>query len=94
MTAPEPDQPACSHVDTIRQVTPSAQGCEDCLRLGETWVHLRLCMNCGHVGCCDSSTNRHATAHHRESGHPIVESLESGGTWMWCYVDELLLEPA
>ncbi len=93
MTAPGPEQPACSHVDTIRQVTPSAQGCEDCLRLGDTWVHLRLCMNCGHVGCCDSSKNRHASAHHRESGHPIVESLEMGENWMWCYVDELLLEP-
>lgn len=90
VTAPS----TCSHLDRIREVTPSAAGCEDCLRIGGTWVHLRLCRTCGHVGCCDSSPNRHASAHVRETDHPIVRSLEPGETWSWCYVDELLLEPA
>ena len=84
----------CSHLDQIRDVTPSTDGCEDCLRIGSWWVHLRLCLTCGHVGCCDSSPNRHASAHARETGHPIVRSLEPGEDWAWCYVDEVVLEPA
>lgn len=79
----------CSHLDQIRDVSPSADGCEDCLRIGSDWVHLRLCLTCGHVGCCDSSPNRHATAHFRASGHPLVRSLEPGEDWMWCYIDEV-----
>jgi uncharacterized UBP type Zn finger protein len=83
----------CSHLDQIT-VTPPAQvaGCEECLRTGDTWVHLRLCLSCGHVGCCDSSPNRHASAHVRESGHPIVRSAQPGETWCWCYVDEVAFE--
>jgi CPA2 family monovalent cation:H+ antiporter-2 len=81
----------CTHLGAIRPVRPSARGCEDCLRIGDTWVHLRLCMSCGHVGCCDSSKNKHATAHHRATTHPIVKSLESGEDWGWCYVDEVEL---
>jgi uncharacterized UBP type Zn finger protein len=84
----------CTHLDQIRDVTPSADGCEDCLRIGSWWVHLRLCLTCGHVGCCDSSPNRHASAHAKETGHPIVRSLEPGEDWAWCYVDEVVLEPA
>jgi Zn-finger in ubiquitin-hydrolases and other protein len=84
----------CSHLDQIHDVTPSADGCEDCLRIGSGWVHLRLCLSCGHSGCCDSSPNRHATAHSRASGHPLVRSLEPGEDWMWCYVDEVGLLPA
>jgi uncharacterized UBP type Zn finger protein len=84
----------CTHLDQIRDVTPSAEGCEDCLRIGSSWVHLRLCLTCGHVGCCDSSPNRHATAHARDTGHPIVRSLEPGEEWAWCYVDQVVLEPA
>src|SRR5687767_9231373 len=75
--------------------TPSSDGCEDCLRLGPDarWVHLRLCMTCGHVGCCDSSPNRHATAHWREQpDHPLVRSFEPGEDWWWCFVDELGFE--
>ncbi|TDQ46890.1 UBP-type zinc finger domain-containing protein [Actinorugispora endophytica] len=79
----------CTHVDQIRDVTPSAQGCEDCLRTGDTWVHLRMCLTCGHVGCCDSSRNRHATRHFREHGHPLVTSREPGESWVWCYADEI-----
>src|SRR5256884_1365389 len=84
----EEDMPVCTHLDQIRKVTPSADGCEDCLKIGATWVHLRLCLTCGHVGCCDSSPNRHATKHFRKIGHPIVQSFEPGEDWRWCYIDE------
>ncbi|MEA2621930.1 MAG: hypothetical protein QOH61_840 [Chloroflexota bacterium] len=77
----------------IRDVTPSAPGCEECLRIGSWWVHLRLCMTCGHVGCCDSSPNRHASKHAAATSHPIVRSLEPGEDWLWCYVDEVFLTP-
>ena len=80
---------ACKHLGQIRDVTPSADGCEDCLQIGATWVHLRLCLECGHVGCCDSSPNRHATKHFHKARHPIVRSFEPGETWRWCYVDEI-----
>lgn len=79
----------CSHLDQIHPVLPSAAGCEECLQMGDTWLHLRICMTCGHVGCCDSSKNKHATAHHRHTAHPIVRSLEPGEDWGWCYVDEV-----
>jgi hypothetical protein len=81
----------CTHRDQIKDVTPSAEGCEDCLRDGGTWVHLRLCLGCGHVGCCDSSPGRHASQHAAESGHPIVQSFQPGETWRWCYVDEAMV---
>ena len=87
---PEIDEaPPCSHLDQIRDVTPSSEGCEDCLRIGSWWVHLRLCMICGHVACCDSSPNQHASKHAATTGHPIVRSLEPGEDWMWCYIDEV-----
>jgi uncharacterized UBP type Zn finger protein len=82
----------CTHLDTIADVTPSAAGCEDCLRTGGHWVHLRMCLACGHVGCCDQSPGRHATAHFQASDHPIVRSFEPDEDWAWCYVDDLLLE--
>jgi len=78
----------CTHLDTIQGVTPSAPGCEDCLKIGGEWVHLRLCLTCGHVGCCDSSPNRHASAHAAQTDHPIVQSFQPGEDWRWCYVDE------
>lgn len=80
---------ACTHLDTIQDVTPAAEGCEDCIPLGARWVHLRVCMACGHVGCCDSSPNRHATAHFRSSDHALVQSYEPGEDWWWCYVDQV-----
>ena len=86
-----PSSGTCAHVAQIRAVRPSAQGCEDCLRTGDAWVHLRLCMACGHVGCCDSSPNRHATKHFHKTTHPIVRSLEPGEDWGWCYEDEVML---
>ena len=85
---------ACQHLDQIRPVQPSADGCEDCLRIGGSWVHLRMCLSCGHVGCCDQSPNRHATAHWGQAAHPVVRSAEPGEDWLWCYPDELFMEPA
>jgi CPA2 family monovalent cation:H+ antiporter-2 len=78
----------CGHLDQIRKVFPSASGCEECLRTGDEWVHLRLCLRCGHVGCCDTSKNKHATGHFHATGHPIMMSLESFDDWAWCFVDE------
>ena len=82
---------SCSHLATITttELPVPILGCEECLRLGSWWVHLRMCTSCGRIGCCDDSPNRHATAHHRESGHPIVRSAEPGEDWFWCYVDEV-----
>lgn len=80
----------CAHVDDVAGApTPSSNGCEDCERIGGSWVHLRLCMTCGHVGCCDRSPNRHATAHFHATGHPLIRSFEPGEDWWWCYVDEI-----
>jgi uncharacterized UBP type Zn finger protein len=79
----------CTHLNTVEAVTPSAPGCEECLAMGDTWVHLRLCRSCGHVGCCDDSKNRHAHAHFRQSGHPIITSFEPGEDWSWCFIDEI-----
>jgi len=89
----EEDEPTvlCSHLDQVAEVAASSPGCEECLRLGEHWVHLRLCLSCGHVGCCDSSKHRHATAHFWATSHPIVRSLEPGEDWRWCYVDEVVV---
>lgn len=82
----------CEHVKQIVEVTPSADGCEDCLKVGGWWVHLRLCKSCGHVGCCDNSPNRHATKHYRATDHPIVKSFEPGEDWGYCYPDERFYE--
>lgn len=82
----------CEHFELARSVVPSAEGCEDCLRTGDPWVHLRLCLVCGHVGCCDSSKNRHATRHFQATGHPIIRSFQPGEGWGWCFVDERYVE--
>jgi uncharacterized UBP type Zn finger protein len=80
---------ACEHLAEIRDVAPRTPGgCEECLAAGDWWVHLRLCLTCGHVGCCDSSPNRHAIRHHQATMHPIIGSFERGETWRWCYVDQ------
>jgi uncharacterized UBP type Zn finger protein len=82
---------ACSHLDEIqvRTLPESIAGCEECLAIGSTWVHLRMCMTCGKIGCCDSSPNRHASGHARDTAHPIARSAERGEDWSWCYVDEV-----
>ncbi len=83
---------SCEHLSEIRDVTPSADGCEDCLKIGGNWVHLRMCMSCGHVGCCDSSPNKHATKHFNDTTHPIIRSFEQGENWGYCYPDEQFFE--
>ena len=84
---------ACTHLDTveIKELPPSVDGCEECLRMGSPWCHLRMCLECGHVGCCDSSPNKHASAHAQAQGHPIIRSIQPGEDWSWCYVDELAM---
>jgi len=84
-------QQRCGHMSQINDVEPSTQGCEDCLKTGDTWMHLRQCLICGYVGCCDQSPNRHATAHFHATEHAIIRSLEPGEDWRWCYVDEMLV---
>jgi hypothetical protein len=82
----------CTHLSSVKSPQPKTDGCEECLALGDDWVHLRLCRTCGHVGCCDDSKNRHATKHYHATRHPIISSLEPGEHWSWCFVDELVLE--
>ena len=85
----------CSHLDQIQAVTPNTPGgCEECLSMDSSWVHLRLCLSCGHVGCCDSSPGKHATRHFRTSRHPLIRSYEPGEDWAFCYLDDVILEPA
>jgi uncharacterized UBP type Zn finger protein len=83
----------CSHLDhvLITRLPEAVEGCEDCLRTGGAWLHLRICLECGHVGCCDDSPGRHATAHYRSAGHPIIRSLEPGEIWSWCFIDEVAM---
>ena len=83
--------PECTHIDQVQYVDPPAEiaGCEECLKTGDRWVHLRACRTCGKVGCCDSSPNRHATAHNHETGHPIVSSAQPDEEWSYCYVDDV-----
>ena len=82
---------SCSHLGQIQHVTPHTQGCEECLHTGDEWVHLRVCMVCGHVGCCDSSKNKHATQHFHATGHAVIKSQEPGEDWGWCYVDQVMI---
>jgi uncharacterized UBP type Zn finger protein len=81
----------CDHTDQVKlhELPASAEGCEDCLRTGSQWVHLRICLTCGHVGCCDDSPMRHATAHAQSAAHPIIRSIEPGEEWCWCFIDEV-----
>jgi uncharacterized UBP type Zn finger protein len=79
----------CAHLDQVSDVEPATNGCEECTKIGARWVHLRLCMTCGHVGCCDDSRNRHASAHFQSTGHPIIQSFEPGEDWWFCYVDDI-----
>ena len=87
-------QHACKHAEETHDVTPSGNGCVECLASGSRWVHLRLCMDCGHVGCCDSSPNKHATAYFHAEDHPLVQSYEPGEDWWWCYADDVAFRVA
>ena len=80
----------CTHLDSIAVTElPEVLECEECVKIGSGWVHLRMCLSCGKVGCCDNSPNRHATAHFHEVGHPLIRSAEPNEDWMWCYADEI-----
>jgi len=82
----------CTHLDTIRDVVPSSNGCDECLKMGDVWVHLRMCEECGNVACCDSSKNKHATKHFHATKHPIITSREPGESWLFCYIDQIAWE--
>jgi CPA2 family monovalent cation:H+ antiporter-2 len=93
MTTSENTAPVCGHLDQIRAVSPdSSDSCPECVALGDGWVHLRECQTCGHVGCCDSSEHRHASAHHAATGHPVIRSYEPGEGWWWCYADQVTFD--
>jgi hypothetical protein len=83
---------ACGHIAQAKSVSYSKRVCPECVALGDSWVHLRICMICGHVGCCDNSKNKHATAHFKTTHHPIIKSIEPGEDWAWCYLDETYLD--
>ena len=83
---------SCEHLRTASDLAPERYECEDCVKTGDTWVHLRICLSCGHVGCCDSSRNKHATAHFRATRHAMVRSIEPGEDWGWCYADNLFYD--
>lgn len=83
---------ACTHIEMIGDVEPTSPGCKECLETGDEWLHLRLCLTCGHVGCCDQSRNRHASRHWHSAHHPIIQSLEPGEDWVWCFEDEVYME--
>jgi len=87
------DADLCGHLRTAKDHTPNTpRGCEECLASGDDWVHLRLCLTCGHVGCCDDSRNRHAAGHHRATKHPVIRSFEKGERWRYCYPDDHFIE--
>jgi uncharacterized UBP type Zn finger protein len=81
---------ACTHLVSVKITEPGAHVCAQCVKLGDSWVHLRLCLECGNVGCCDASKNKHATKHFGKTRHPLIRSIEPGESWVWCYVDELV----
>jgi uncharacterized UBP type Zn finger protein len=83
----------CVHISGVsQQIRGNTKGCEECEKMGSSWVHLRLCLTCGHVGCCDSSINKHGTKHFQKTNHPVMRSYEPGESWKWCYVDEMYLK--
>jgi uncharacterized UBP type Zn finger protein len=79
----------CSHLEQIKVRETTTRVCEECVKMGDQWVHLRMCLICGHVGCCDSSKNKHATKHFHHTKHPLIRSIEPGETWVWCYIDKI-----
>lgn len=79
----------CSHLDSIKLTEVSRHVCDECVKTNSRWLHLRMCLECGHMGCCDASPNQHATKHFHATKHPLIRSAERGESWIWCYVDEL-----
>jgi uncharacterized UBP type Zn finger protein len=90
--SPSNSEVSCAHLDSIEPVDPTSTVCNQCVEMGDRWVHLRACLSCGQVGCCDNSKNKHATRHFRDVGHPLAQSIEPGESWVWCYVDKVLME--
>lgn len=88
-----PNRRNCPHRDLVEPVPPASTVCNQCVAMGDRWVHLRACLTCGQVGCCDQSKNKHATKHYHEAGHPLIQSIEPGEDWIYCYVDEMMMEP-
>ncbi len=84
----------CTHQNQIRVTSTESRVCEDCVKTGDSWVHLRMCLTCGHVGCCDSSKNKHATKHFHTTEHALMRSIEPGENWVWCYVDNMMVAPS
>lgn len=83
----------CDHIQTSsEEMQGNTEGCEECEKIGSTWVHLRLCLGCGHVGCCDSSVNKHATKHFKQTQHPVIKSYQPGENWKWCYLDSVFVQ--
>ncbi len=83
----------CIHLRDAKDILPNTpEGCEECLKMGDTWFHLRLCLTCGHVGCCDQSKNKHATKHYKQTKHPVIKSFQPGENWKYCYIDDLMME--
>lgn len=84
----------CTHTNRIKTgiVPKTPEGCQECLEIGDSWVHLRLCLTCGHVGCCDASKNKHATKHYLQTEHPIIQSFQPGEDWKWCFIDEIMVD--
>ena len=85
------DAKGCTHRDQIRDVVPDSDGCEECLAMNDTWIHLRLCLTCGHVACCNDSKNKHAYKHYQATGHPLVKPFGESEEWVWCYADEVMV---
>lgn len=84
---------SCAHLEQVNfRAEGKTQGCEECEKIGSDWVHLRLCLSCGHVGCCDSSPNKHGTKHFKSTGHPVIKSYEPGENWKWCFIDEIFMK--
>lgn len=83
---------ACPHIREAKDLPDKRPVCEDCIKTGDSWVHLRICLSCGHVGCCDSSKNRHATKHYHATKHPVMRSMQPGEEWGWCYMDEVMFD--
>jgi len=82
--------PQCTHLNQIAVTSTDSHVCEECVKTGDTWVHLRMCLECGHTGCCDSSKNKHATKHFHHTKHPVMRSIEPGEAWIWCYPDSMM----
>ena len=86
-------KPQCRHIMSVVVVEPASDVCDECVALGDDWVHLRACLSCGNVGCCDQSKNKHATRHYRKTNHLLIQTIEPGEDWIYCYADDVMMQP-